>query len=197
MSKEIKEEKSKAGVITTVVVAIAVIAGGIMLFKSNKADTTVQKPETVVATKAEPKEEKTIARIDLTAKLVDAEKPQFEVYVDSSENPEKQACWMPKFETQGYVVQSDNGNIDIVINAIKEDTDINLTLRGKWEQDEDKKMVENWVKYTSVSVNGKEILPEAVEVWHNKPFRYTINAKAGEEYKIHAEWTKADEVPEE
>ena len=197
MSKEIKEEKSKAGVITTVVVAIAVIAGGIMLFKSNKADTTVQKPETVVATKAEPKEEKTIARIDLTAKLVDAEKPQFEVYVDSSENPEKQASWMPKFETQGYVVQSDNGNIDIVINAIKEDTDINLTLRGKWEQDEDKKMVENWVKYTSVSVNGKEILPEAVEVWHNKPFRYTINAKAGEEYKIHAEWTKADEVPEE
>lgn len=193
MSKEIKEEKSKAGVIIAIVVAIAVIAGGIMLFKqSNNVKVSTPKVTTV----SKPKAEKTVARIDLTAKLVDAEKPQFEVYVDGSENSEKQASWMPKFETQGYVVQSDNGDIDIVINAIKEDTDINLTLRGNWEQDEDKKMVENWVKYTSVSVNGKEILPEAVEVWHNKPFRYTINAKAGEEYKIHAEWTKADTVPE-
>jgi len=60
-----------------------------------------------------------------------------------------------------------------------------------------KKIIPVWVKYTSVTVNGKEILSEPVEVWHNKPFRYTIKAKAGKEYNIHAEWQKPDTIPEE
>ena len=197
MKKEIKKEEKKSRKIYLVILAIAIIAGAIVFFKPKADMNGVGETQQVVNEVAESREQLTTARIDITTNLVDAAKPQFEVYVDSSENPEKQASWMPKFETQGYVVQSDNGDIDIVINAIKEDTDINLTLRGKWEQDKDNNMMENWVKYTSLTINGKEILPEAVAVWHNKPYRYTINAKAGEEYKVHAEWTEADAVPEE
>lgn len=191
MSKEIKEEKSKAGVITAVVVAIAVIVGGIMLFKpSNNAK--VQEQKVVTATTApKPKAEKTVARIDIKTKLVDADKPQFMVYVDGSDTPEKQAEWMLKFNTQGYVVQKGGKAIDIAIKVL-EDTYIDLALRGKWEQDENRNMVENWVDYTSLSVNGNEILQKKTSVWHNKPFRHSIKAKSGDEIKIHAEWTKFD-----
>lgn len=196
MNNEIKEEKSKAGVITAVVVAIAVIAGGIMFFKpSNNAKVQEQKVATAT-TAPKPKAEKTVARIDISTKLVDAKKPQFEVYVDGSKNPEKQADWMNKFESQGYVIQKNSGKTNIIIKVFN-DSDINVVLRGKWEQDKDKKMVENWVKYTSVTVNGKKILSEPVSVWHNKPFRHTIKAKSGDEIKIHAEWTKVDDIPEE
>lgn len=199
MSDEIKKEKSKTGIIYTVftVIAIAVI-GAFVFFKQNTDVKPVSKAEPVKAVDVKttaPKEEKTVARIDISTKLADADKPQFEVYVDGSKTPEKQAEWMPKYNIQGNVVQKSGETVDIVIKALK-DTDINLVLRGKWEQDENHDMIENWVGYTSVSVNGNEILQEETFVWHNKPFRYTINAKAGEEYKIHAEWTKADTVPE-
>ena len=191
MNNEIKEEKSKAGVVTAVVVAIAVISGGVMLFKpSNNAKVQEQKVETAT-TAPKPKAEKTVARIDLTTKLVDADKPQFEVYVDDAVAPVTQASWMHKYNIQGNVVQKEGNAVDVVIKAIK-DTDIDVVLKGPWEQDKDKKMVENWVKYTSVTVNGKKILSEPVSVWHNRPFHHTIKAKSGDEIKIHAEWTKAD-----
>lgn len=190
MSNEIKEEKSKAGVITAVVVAVAVIAGGIMFFKpSNNAKVQEQKIATA-ATAPKPKAEKTVARIDISTKLVDAKKPQFEVYVDGSKTPEKQAGWMPNFDIQGYVIQKDDGMKNIKLKVLN-DAYINIFLKGLRDE-QNGNLSQHWVKYTSLKVNGKEILPEAVEVWYNKPFRHTIKAKAGDEIKIHAEWTKAD-----
>ena len=191
MSEEIKEEKSKAGVVTAVVIAIAVIAGGIMFFKpSNNGKVQEQKVATAT-TAPKPKAEKTVARIDIITKLVDAKKPQFEVYVDGSKTPEKQADWMPKFGNQGYVVQRHDGAKNIKLKALK-DVDIDIILRGPDKRDENKKFIPVWVKYTSVTVNGKKILSEPVSVWHNKPFRHTIKTKSGDEIKIHAEWTKSD-----
>lgn len=194
MSKEIKEEKSKTGVVVAVV-AIAVIVGGIMLFKPNKADITVQQPGTAVVTNTEPKEEKNMARIDITTKLVSAAEPQFEVYVDGSKTPEKQAEWMQKSGNQGYVIQRDKNSTDINIKSLN-DSELMVVLRGPDKRDENKKFIPVWVKYTSFTVNGKKILSEPVSVWHNKPFRHTIEAKSGDEIKIHAEWTKADTTSE-
>lgn len=191
MSEEIKEEKSKAGVITAVIVAIAVIAGGIMLFKpSNNAKVQEQKVATVT-TAPKPKAEKTVARIDIITKLVDAKKPQFEVYVDGSKTPEKQAEWMPKFGNQGYVIQRHDGAKNIKLKALK-NVDIDIILRGPDKRDENNQFVPVWVKYTSLTVNGEKILPESTDVWHNKPFIYILKALAGEEYKVHVEWIKAD-----
>ncbi|MBR1600276.1 MAG: hypothetical protein IJ677_01710 [Alphaproteobacteria bacterium] len=191
MSKEIKNEKSKAGVVTAVVVAIAVIAGGIMFFKPSN-NVKVQEQKVATATTApKPKDEKIVARIDLTTKLVDAKKPQFEVYVDGSKTPEKQAGWMQKSGNQGYVIQRDKSSTDINIKSLN-DSELMVVLRGPDKRDENKKFIPVWVKYTSFTVNGKKILSEPVSVWHNKPFRHTIKAKAGDEIKIHAEWTKAD-----
>ena len=188
MNNEIKEKKSKAGIIIAVVVAIVVIAGGIMLFKSNKADTTVQKQETVATTRTESKEEKTVARIDLTTKLVDSQKTQFEVYVNGSETPEKQASWMHKFGNQGYVIQRDSGIVDVIVKVI-DDTDINILLKGLRDEKEGK-LVKHWVEYTSFIVNDEEILPKVTSIWYGKPLTHKIKAKKGEIIKLKVEWQK-------
>jgi len=134
--------------------------------------------------------EKTNARIDITTALVNAQKPQFEIYIDNSETPEKQSDWMPNFKIQGYVVQKNSGVKDIKIKALK-NADINVNLRGEFEKDEKGEPIKHWVKYTSMTVNGQEVLLKPVDVWHNEPFVYTINAKAGDSYDIHVEWKKS------
>ena len=131
-----------------------------------------------------------LARIDVSTSLVDAKKPQFDVYIDDSETPEKQAEWMVKYNNQGNIVQKTGNDVNITIKALK-DADIKVNFKGPWEQDETGNLKELWVKYTSATVNGQEILPEPVDVWHNKSFTYIIDAKAGNTYKIHAEWTES------
>lgn len=204
MNKEVKKEEKKNGAIYAVIAIVVVIIVGVATFfkpEANKnsaiatqpdiAEAIEVKTEPIVATVGEDTNEQITARIDITTPLVDADTPQFEVYIDDADMPEEQADWMPKFGNQGYVLQKDDGVQDIKLNALK-DIDIELILRGPDKRDENNQFIPVWVTYTSLTVNGKEILQEAVNVWHNKPFRYTINAKAGEEYKIHAEWTKAD-----
>ena len=193
--KDIKTEKninSKKKYIT-LAIAVLVIAFAIIKANSGKDEATIQTQATseTVSKQAVVAEEATVGRIDISTKLVDASKPQFEVYVDGSETPEEQAKWMPYHNIQGYVIQNEDNDANIVIKVI-ENAKIALQLRGKDERDNNNMIIENWVKYTSLSIDGEEILPEAVEAWHNKPFTYTINAKAGEKYKIHVEWTNSD-----
>lgn len=195
MNKEVKQEKSKAGVIYTIIALIVVIVGGVMLFKSNNTDATAQKQKNTIATKVEPKEEKTIARIDIITKLVDAEKPQFEVYVDGSETPLKEESWMPKYDKQGVAVLKEGNVADIIIKPLNE-IEITFAFRGPDKRNENNEVIEKWVDYNTISVNGKNILSQSVSTWLNKPFYHVINAKAGEEYKIHAEWTKEDTTSE-
>jgi len=190
--KDIKTEKninSKKKYIT-LAIAVLVIAFAIIKANSGKDEATIQTQATSEATSIS--EEKTVARIDIYTKLVDAKKPQFEVYVDGSETPEKQADWMFKYNTQGSVVQKKGDNLNLTIKVLN-DTEMYVFLKSPWKQGPDGELVDNWVKYTSLIIDGEEILSEAVEVWLNKPFRYAIKAKTGEEHKIHAEWTKSYE----
>lgn len=203
MSNEIEVKKAtkikKGYIVFALVVILAAI--GVMIGNGTKEENTTN-TSTQITTEQDSVtkqiaiiEESPVARIEFSTKLVDAQKPQFEIYVNDSKTPEQQVNWMPNLGDQGYVVQSDNGKADIVIKSPK-DVDISLNFRGKWEQDKEGKLVKNWVKYTSVTINGEEILSKSVNVWHQNPFTYTLNAKAGKTYKIHAEWTKVDTVPE-
>ena len=190
MKKEIKEEKSKAGVITAVVVAIAVIAGGIMLLKSNKTDTTIQKTETVVATKAEPKKEKTIARISFITKLDVKETNPFEIIINDSKISEKPAEWLKQQGNFGYVVQNNKGSIDVIIKS-NSDSDININLRGRRDI-KDGQAIKHWVKYTSLNIDSEDVLTKPTTVWLGNLYSYVLRTQKGKEYKLHIEWTKAD-----
>ena len=101
---------------------------------------------------------------------------------------------MYKKRFHGFTIQKSETKFDIVIKTVK-DADITLFLRSIQKR-ENKINIPVWVTYTSLTINDKEILNEAKSVWFNEPFEYHINAKAGEEYKIHTEWQKPDNIPE-
>ena len=138
------------------------------------------------------RKEKVSARIDFTTLSTDTDKSLFEVYVDGAKTPNKQADWMTKLGMQGYIVQKEGNETDIIIKSLS-DTDINVVLRGPDRRDENNKVIENWVDYTSFSVDGEEILSTPAAVWHNKPFKYVLDIKAEKEYKVHIEWQKYKE----
>ena len=199
MSKDIKTQEptknNKKYIALALVAILAVI--GIVMNNSNEEKTvatSTTEPEVTanINKEPQPKEEPTVARIDISTPLVNADEPQFEVYVDGAEEPEKQAAWMPKLGYQGVVVQKE-GNEGIITVRVFSDAEIRIVLRGPDKRDENNQTIENWVDFTSVQINGEEILPEITAVWHNKPFRHTINAKAGDEVKVSAKWQKHNE----
>ena len=134
---------------------------------------------------------KTVSRIDFETDLVDKNAPKFEIYTDGSETPNPKASWMTRHNLQGYVIEKAGEEVDVIVKT-SDKVKIKISLRGPWEKDADDKMVEHWVKYTSMTVDGEEILSEPVDTWHNKPFIYYIDNKANEEHKLHIKWTKVD-----
>ena len=195
MKKEVKtDEKNYKKIYILITLVVAILAISMILrpesnIEANNKTAEIQKN---VVSEVEPQEEIPTARIDVTTKLVDAEKPQFEIYADGSEMPIKQADWMPRYGIQGYVVQEKGYSKDFVIKSLK-DAEIRILLKGPDKRDENNKIIENWVDYVSFSVDGKDILPEKTAAWHNKPFVHVLNAKSGEEHKIKVKWESHNE----
>lgn len=128
-----------------------------------------------------------MARIDITTRPVE-ENPQFEVYLNEDTKPLNEAMSMPKSHNmQGVVIHRNNGVADITIKPLK-DVKIIISLRGVGGKTQDGKAIENWVKYTSFTIDGEKIIPEDVSVWYGKPFVYDLEAKDGKTYKLHLEW---------
>lgn len=180
-----KNEESKKGMVYVIIAAIVIIVGAIACFKfkanTKNADISQSLMTEVIKSQAEP----VTARIDITTPLVDADKPQFEVYVDGSDTPEKQAKWMAKYKIQGNAIQKKGTDIKIAIKVLN-DNKLNIDLRGPW----DKNKVKHRVEYTSVIVNNKEVLSKPIATWHDKPFTYSLNAKKGNGFLIIVKWKK-------
>ena len=87
-------------------------------------------------------------------------------------------AWFTNAEGKGYVLEGENTKIHIKIKAIQGGK-LSLSFKGQ------NKLFENnriplWIDYTSIKINGKEILSAPVEVWHDKPFRYEMPVKDGQ-----------------
>lgn len=175
-----KKTNKKLIIILAVVSLLAI--GGIMISNRNTEST-----EVVVAQTQGP----TVARIDVLTTPY-TETPNIAVYNETEEEL-KEVSWMKNINSRGYVVQKNGSNNNFTINVIN-DTDIKLVLRGPDKRDDDGKFIESWVDFTSVTVNGEEVLSDTVAVWHNKPFTYVINAKTGETYKVEAKWQKHEDI---
>ena len=127
------------------------------------------------------------ARIDLNVPYV--EQQQFQVFADEKELSEE--GWMKDYNLRGFTFQK-KGNEGVLKVKALADADIKLVLKGPWVK-KGAVLVKRWVDYTSVTVNGEEILSETTPVWHNQPFTYVIQAKKGEEYIIKAKWQSHQE----
>ena len=128
------------------------------------------------------------ARIDI--KLIsNTETETFDILSisDKQANLSKPA-WFNKDGT-GYIISSCTGEINFVVKA-NVDGQIKLILRGKYVVDsaDTSKLVPYWIDYTKLVTNGKTIFNNLTPAWHNKPYSYNLNVKAGEEVKVQIEW---------
>ena len=89
----------------------------------------------------------------------------------------------------GYVIQSYAGKLEIVAQATA-DGQLELDLKGMDVRNPKgkPKRIPYWIDYTKLTVNGEIIFDELTPAWHDKPYAYKMNAKAGEEIKIQVEW---------
>ena len=89
----------------------------------------------------------------------------------------------------GYVVTSYAGTLKIVAKAIA-DGQVQLFLRGIDVRDPKNraKHIPHWIDYTKLTVNWQTILDTLTPVWHDKPYHYNMEVKAGDEIVIQVEW---------
>ena len=177
-------KKNNKSIITLVVVALVVVGG---IFVSNLC---TDKP-IVPVSKQEKVLEPVAGRIDVFAAPY-TEEARFVVYEADQEKPLNEAAWMPKNGYRGYALQKNGNSRELVIKVI-ENADIKLVLRGPDKRDENGKFIEQWVDFTSLTINGEEVLPGKTPVWHNKPFTHMIKARAGDIYIVSAKWQQPED----
>ena len=110
------------------------------------------------------------------------------VSISDSDATLRKATWLPKTET-GYFIQSYVGKMEIVAKPTASGQII-LDLRGidVRRPDNKSKRIPFWIDYTKLVVNGEVIFDEVKPAWHNEPYNYALEVKAGDEIKIQAEW---------
>ena len=96
--------------------------------------------------------------------------------------------WLNK-DGIGYMIHSFAGKLKIVAKATA-DGRIRLELKGKDVRilDNRAKRIPYWIDYTSLTLNDKTIFDKPTPAWHNKPYRYNMNVKAGDEITVEVEW---------
>ena len=96
--------------------------------------------------------------------------------------------WLQKVGT-GYQINSYAGEMEIVAKA-SVGGQIRLSLKGLDIRDpvDNLKRIPYWINYTKLTINGNTIFDKLTSVWHDKPYRYIINATAGEEITVKVEW---------
>ena len=88
----------------------------------------------------------------------------------------------------GYQIQSHAENLELVAKATA-DGQIMLRLMGvdvRYPKDATKR-VPCWIDYTKLVINGEVIFDKVTPVWHDKPYIYKMNVKAGDVLKIQIE----------
>jgi glycosyltransferase involved in cell wall biosynthesis len=128
------------------------------------------------------------ARVDIQLELK-SEQGDLQILSVSDEKAKiLNAVWLPK-NNIGYAVHSDVGRLVFVAKTFT-GGQITLSLRGKDVRDpKDKsKRIPHWVEYINLTVNGSIIFDKLTAVWHNKPYKYKMDAKANEEITVSVEW---------
>ena len=124
------------------------------------------------------------ARVDIKLETTEGDFQVVSV-LDEKANVSKPG-WFQK-DGIGYVVTSYSGKMEITVKATASGK-VLLNLRGLDIRDKVSKHIPYWIDYTALTINGEKIFDTLTPVWHNKPYRHTIDAKADEEITIAVEW---------
>ena len=127
------------------------------------------------------------ARLDI--KLIPEDKGDFQIV---SVSDDKAAVQKPDWFQKGgigYVIQSCTGEMEIIAKATGSGK-LKLHLRGIDVRDpaDKSKRIPYWIDYTKFLVNEQVIFDTLIPAWHDKPYQYEMEVKAGDEIKIEMEW---------
>lgn len=95
-------------------------------------------------------------------------------------------AWINKLG-KGYVIQSCSGKLDFTIKCIGQGS-FTVFLMGPDVKDRKGDRIEKRVLYTSLNVDGNEMLKSAQSAWHNAPCRNSFNYDDGQSYNINICW---------
>ena len=94
--------------------------------------------------------------------------------------------WFTK-EGHGYIVQSKSGSFSVSLRCPKS-SQLVLALRGIDARNESGTRVPRWVTFTSLIINGVQLLDEPVAVWHDKTHAVTCSAPNDDVQIIKVSW---------
>lgn len=101
--------------------------------------------------------------------------------------------WIQQSQKHGYSVERKPYAMDLTLKALKDAT-VSVELRGPHEwldpQHKEKGLIEHWVDYRKLIINGQEQLKKNKAVWHDLPYILPLQIKAEEEYFIQVRWQK-------
>ncbi len=88
-----------------------------------------------------------------------------------------------------HMIDSYAGKLEIISKA-NVDGQVQVRLSGAWVPNpEDKtKRLPYWIDYMKLVINEETVFDKLTPAWHDKPYVYNMNVKAGEEIKIQTEW---------
>ena len=89
----------------------------------------------------------------------------------------------------GYQIQSDAGKLEFIAK-ITADGQLNCNLKGIAVANPNNPAIRipYWVIYTKLVMNERTIFNTIVPAWNDRPFRHSMDVKAGDEIKIQIEW---------
>lgn len=99
----------------------------------------------------------------------------------------KKINWIDPADGSGIITQSIKGNLNLTVQCIN-DGKLTVTLRGVYYKSNDNKTFPVYLDFKNFKINDKSIFEGSKVLWHNKPFKYTLNVKDKQIVNIHAEW---------
>ena len=94
--------------------------------------------------------------------------------------------WAKNTQGNGRTVQGRDSTSTIKIKAVLDGV-LSFSFRGM-DKRVDEQRVPLWIDYTSIKIDGKEILSTPIAVWHDKPFHYEIPVKNEQEISLEISW---------
>ena len=135
-----------------------------------------------------------LARIDFEA--AKQESPPFEIYVPSAPETSGEKgtpltwipWWMDTHGIYGRVFETSGNHAQLTIDILSP-CEIRIFLRGTDSSDSKNRRFNEKVTYTSVKINGNEILTDPATVSHDFPFVYVLQGEPGL-VKLETSWQK-------
>ena len=103
--------------------------------------------------------------------------------------------WLKDVHGQGQMFESSSSNMDFTIKTIGAGKLV-LSFRGP-DRRFQKSHFPLWIDYTSIKINGKEILNQPVLTWHAKPYLYEMPVKDGDILRVDVKQTPHKYIKEE